>query len=77
MKKHKLTMLFTAILLLAACSEPPPPKTVIDKGRPETKSLEGADAIGYNGKAIRQKVDGALNANDANNARIQKEAQDL
>lgn len=62
------------ISMIAACSkEPPPPKP--DTGRAETRSLEAADAVGYNGKAIRQKVDGALDANDAHNAQLEKEMQ--
>jgi hypothetical protein len=62
------------VSMMAACSkEPPPPKP--DTGRAETRSLEAADAIGYNGKAIRKKVDGALDANDAHNAQLEKEMQ--
>ena len=30
--------------------------------------------MGYNGKEIRQKVDGALNANDAHNAQLEQQA---
>jgi PBP1b-binding outer membrane lipoprotein LpoB len=76
-KKNMQLMALMGTLFVAACSEPPPPKTVIDTGRPETKSLEAADAIGYNGKAIRQKVDKGLDANDANNERMQKQMQDM
>ena len=70
----KVLLGFGVILLLAACQkEPTPVKTEPDTGRPETKSIEAADAMGYNGKEIRQKVDGALNANDAHNAQLEQE----
>ena len=70
----KVLLGFGVVLLLAACQkEPAPVKTEPDTGRPETKSIEAADAMGYNGKEIRQKVDGALNANDAHNAQLEQE----
>jgi len=50
---------------------PPAPK-VIDTGRPETRSIEAADGLGYNGKEIRQKVDAALNSQDQTTQRIDK-----
>jgi len=56
--------------------EPPPPAPkVIDTGRPETRSIEAADGLGYNGKAIRKKVDAALNAQDQTGQRIDKEVE--
>lgn len=76
-KKVVIPVVALSLMMLAACSDPPPPKTVNDTGRAETRSLEAADAMGYNGKAVRQKVDGALNANDAHNAELQKQVQDL
>lgn len=68
---------FFGVLVLAGCSkEPPPPKPVMDSGRPETRSLEAADAVGYNGKQVRQKVDAALDANDAHNADMAKQIEE-
>lgn len=64
------------VLLLQACSQEPPPAKVPDTGRPETRKLEAADAIGYNGKAIRKNVDKALDGNDAHNAELEKQMQD-
>lgn len=63
------------IVLLQACSQEPPPAKAPDTGRPETRNIEAADAMGYNGKAIRKKVDGALDANDAHNAELEKQMQ--
>jgi len=60
----------------ASCSkEPPPPKpAVVDNGRPETRSIEAADSIGYNGKEIRHKLDKALDANDATSKQMDQAA---
>ncbi len=57
---------------LVACSKEPatPQPTVKDTERPETRSIEAADAVGYNGKAIRQKLDKSLDANDAAKQKI-------
>lgn len=60
------TSIIVLALALGACSKEPPPPKPVDNGRPETRSLEAADAMGYNGKEVRQKVDKALDANDAN-----------
>jgi hypothetical protein len=49
---------------------------VPDTGRAETKSIEAADAMGYNGKEIRQKLDGALDANDAHNEKLEQMTQE-
>ena len=57
-----------SILALSACSAPTPPQAANtqgqDAGRPETKSIQAADAIGYDGTGIRGKVDAALDQND-------------
>ena len=62
--------------MLAACSKEPPPSPAVDHGRPETRSLEAADPMGYNGHAVREKVDSALNANDAANAQLEQAARE-
>jgi hypothetical protein len=41
-------------------------------GRPDTRGLEAASAVGYDGQAMRRSVDKALNANDARLAEQQK-----
>lgn len=63
---------FICLLILTACQQQEPVKTEVDTGRPETRSIEAADAMGYNGKEIRNKVDGALDANDAHNAQLEQ-----
>lgn len=51
---------------IVACTKEEPPKPIIsDTGRPETRSVEAANAVGYDGTAMRQKLDKALDANDA------------
>lgn len=60
-----------ASLGVVACSKPEPPKPIIsERGRPETRSVEAANAVGYNGTALRQKLDKALDANDARTQKI-------
>ena len=73
--QYRLALL-AAVLVVAACTKESPPTLKDDAGRPETRSLEAADPMGYNGKAIRKQVDSALNANDAANAKLQKEANE-
>jgi len=43
-----------------------------DAGRSDTRAIEAASAVGYNGSAMRRSVDKALNQNDARNAEQQK-----
>lgn|GEM_PF-2440097 len=57
-------------VLVACHKDVPPPKPVEDHGRPETRSIEGINAVGYNGTAVRQKLDKALDANDATNKQM-------
>ena len=64
--------IFLCLLAVVACQKEEPLKTDSDTGRAETRSLEAADPIGYNGKEVRKKVDGALNANDAHNAQLEQ-----
>jgi hypothetical protein len=41
-------------------------------GRSDTRAIEAASAVGYDGAAMRCSVDKALNQNDARNAEQQK-----
>jgi len=69
-------MTVVCLLTLTACQKQEPIKAAEDTGRAETRSIEAADAMGYNGKEIRKKVDGALDANDAHNAQLQQQANE-
>lgn len=61
---------------LVACSQSEPPKPIVsDHGRPETRSVEASNAIGYNGTAMRQKLDKALDANDAQTQKMNQAAE--
>jgi Holliday junction resolvasome RuvABC DNA-binding subunit len=60
---------------LAGCnstSQPQPQSENISKEREETKKLEAASAVGYDGKAIRKSVDNTLNKNDDHNRDMDK-----
>jgi hypothetical protein len=41
-------------------------------GRTDTRPIEAASAVGYDGSAMRRSVDKALNQNDARNTEQQK-----
>ena len=75
-------ILIIVLSALGACSvtEPPPAATAAPAEtttRPETQSIQAADAVGYDGSAIRDKVDAALDQNEQRAADIdaQIEAQ--
>jgi Holliday junction resolvasome RuvABC DNA-binding subunit len=70
---NKLMTVLVCMLTLVACQKQEPIKTTEDTGRSETRNIEAADAMGYNGKQIRKKVDGALDANDAHNAQLEQQ----
>jgi len=70
-------LLLAASLCLAACSgkdEPSAPKA--QEGRAETQSIRNTQAIGYDGRAIADKVDKALKANEEVVKRTEKESAD-
>lgn len=63
MNKQKIVLMILS-LTIAACSSSQQPPIAKDQGRPETKKLEAATAVGYDGAAIRKNVDNTLNKND-------------
>ena len=67
------------VMLIAACTSAPqePAAAKVDQGRPETKKLEGASAVGYDGKAVRGSVDSTLNKNDAHNSELDKQLNEV
>ncbi len=63
------------LVSLAGCnstSQPQPQTNDKYKVREETKKLEAASAVGYDGKAIRKSVDNTLNKNDDHNRDMDK-----
>jgi PBP1b-binding outer membrane lipoprotein LpoB len=68
-----ILMIVTIILLLAGCSSNQPPAPEKYQGREETKKLEGASAVGYDGTAIRKNVDNTLNKSEEHNQNLDNE----
>ena len=67
-------MVCALALLLTGCSssnQPQGPEK--SAGRSDTKVLEGASAVGYDGKAIRKDVDDALQKTDDHKGELDKE----
>ncbi|GAB7025619.1 hypothetical protein [Geotalea toluenoxydans] len=63
-----IIMLCALATILAGCSSSSQPQgSEKYQGREETKKLEGASAVGYDGTAIRRNVDNTLNKNDDRN----------
>lgn len=72
--KNRTIMLCT-IALLAGCSSSSQPQSGEKEkyqGREETKKLEGASAVGYDGTAVRKSVDNTLNKNEDHNQDLDK-----
>jgi hypothetical protein len=73
-----ITTVVLAILLFVGCKEKPKavkPKEK-DEARQNTKTLEAADLVGYDGKRLRKTTDRVLDANDKRNQDIQKTLDD-
>lgn len=69
MKRCSAHLIMFIALTLTACSRPEPskpaePEASAYKGRDDTRSLQNADNIGYDGTGIQKKLDGALDKND-------------
>jgi hypothetical protein len=69
-----IIMLCTIAFLVGCSSSSQPQSGEKEKyqGREETKKLEGASAVGYDGKAIRKNVDNTLNRTDDHNQELDK-----
>ena len=57
------------LIVLCACSKSTPAEKAPEtestyQGREETRALQNADNIGYDGTGIQKKLDGALDKND-------------
>ena len=67
-------MMGALVVIMAGCSSSNQPQSP-DKsdGRVETKTLEGASVVGYDGKAIRKSVDNTLDKTDDHTKNLDKE----
>jgi hypothetical protein len=72
MKKY-MPLFCTIITLFAGCSASNQQQSTEKyEGRRETKPIEGASAVGYDGTAMRKNVDNALDKNDNHNQELEK-----
>jgi uncharacterized lipoprotein YajG len=69
MKKSIIPLAAVLALATAGCGRQPQPQQQppAPPPRPETKAVEASSLVGYDGKAIRSKVDNVLNKNDERN----------
>lgn len=70
-------LMLSAVLLacVSACERPEPEPTrspPSPQGREETRGIRNTEAIGYSGDAIADKLDAALDANDARNRELDR-----
>jgi hypothetical protein len=72
----RLSCLVITIFFVLSCGSgsPAPKAKDVPQGRPETKVVEGATAVGYNGSQMRKKIDKVLDQNDDRNKEIEKGA---
>jgi len=68
-RKLLFGMMVAAVLFGCSKAEEPRPKY---EGRSESKGLQGADAVGLDGTAIRKNVDNTLNKTDQHNESTDK-----
>lgn len=68
--------LLVLVLFAAGCGsdEPPPPEQKPPEGRAETQSIRNTEAVGYSGKAIADKVDAGIKANEEQVKKTEQEA---
>jgi hypothetical protein len=70
----RMLMICALAALLTGCSSSNQPKSPEKSaGRSDTRVLEGASAVGYDGKAIRKNVDDALRKTDDRTSELDKE----
>lgn len=61
-----------AALMLSACGDRGSSDHAGSEGREETRNIRNTEAIGYGGDNIADKIDAALDANDAHNERLRQ-----
>ena len=72
MKISIIALCIGAAAVAGCSSSSKPQESSTYQGREETKKLEGASAVGYDGTAIRKGVDSTLNKNDDHNRDLDK-----
>ena len=72
----RLSAIAISIVFVLSCgsNNPAPKAKDTPQGRSETKVVEGASAVGYNGSQMRKKIDKTLDQNDERNREIEKGA---
>ena len=64
-----------ALLVLAACTDAaPPPERDPPRGREETRGIRNAEAVGYAGDAIADKIDASLDAREQRKEEMDRHA---
>ena len=72
---RRFAISISVVFVLSCGSNNPAPKAKdVPQGRSETKVVEGATAVGYNGSQMRKKIDKTLDQNDERNKIIEKGA---
>ena len=70
-----VAMIFSTMLFSSGCEEKPAATSPTSQSTPgSTKPLEAVDLVGYDGKALRRRVDGIKEANEKHNQDIEKMA---
>lgn len=71
-------VLLVLALLAAGCGseEPPPPEEKRPEGRAETQAIRNTEAVGYGGKAIADKVDAGITANEEQVKKTERESEE-
>lgn len=63
-------VLLAVLLTATACGKPPEPPKGEPRGRAETQGLRNVDVLGQSGTPIANKLDTALDQNDARKATL-------
>ena len=71
-------VLLVLAMLAAGCGseEPPPPEQKPPEGRAETQSIRNTEAVGTSGKAIADKVDAGIKANEEQVKKTERESEE-
>lgn len=72
----KPTLIALMCVALCGCGSEKEKPQAEEKGRPDTKAVEAARAVGYDGKQMRKAVDKALNGTEERNRELEKVTQE-